>query len=168
MREREYEKKKITRADERSELLRTIEQIESDIVKNAHIQVIENLKVASAKLNLEKDSLEYENGVNALLLRLGINSDGGTWRLDCGGDRIAQSFTKSHEELNRIRRKITDIRKDTLLKRLTIDDIRLDQKNVLSSIKDLGKKVSEEYKWSSKRDKMSHILSELKGVNLVL
>ena len=74
MREREYEKKKITRADERSELLHTIEQIESDIVKNAHIQVIENLKVASAKLNLEKDSLEYENGVRALLLRLGINS----------------------------------------------------------------------------------------------
>ena len=156
------------REKKRLEQMHAIEEIERDISTNAHIPIIEQLKQTSEKLNLDTNSPVDEVSTYAQLGQLGMDVDGETWRLDSGGDKIAKAFTQSHVNLQSIRRKMDDLRKDSSSKQNTVEGIGYDRLDVINKIKGLEKNADGIIKWSDKSKQMKVLIEGLNEAGSLL
>ena len=165
-----HESNKKARAEARDELSATINKMKSDISENTHVELIDDVKEASAKLNecIQSDPTndkvisQLEISVYDKLLKLDMHTNGRDWKL---GDN---NFNQLHDSLNDVRQKMDTIREDMSRKMDTKSDLGYQRLDVVNEINDLEKKIQEKNKWSNKADKVETILDTLRGIVEIL
>ena len=143
--------------------------MKSDISENTHVELIDDVKEASAKLNecIQSDPTndkvisQLELSVYDKLLKLDMQTNGREWKL---GD----NFNQLHDSLNEVRQKMAKVKEDTSRKMDTKSDLGYQRLDVVNEIDDLEKKIQEKNKWSNKADKVETILDTLKGIVEIL